>query len=324
MLGHMFVARALDTVLDRTLLGGYGRPGLAVRRRLAGWPADPPRLDGKVVAVTGATAGLGMAAAVGFARLGAHVHLVGRDAGRTQAAVAELRAQVPEASVAAARCDVSDLTSLQAFTDGWEGRLDVLVNNAGVLSPSRELTADGVELTFATNVLGPFVLIDQLAAAMPAGSRIINVSSGGMYGQRLDADLQNEDYAPVTAYARSKRAEVVLTEQWAERLRDSGVVVHAMHPGWADTPGIQGSLSTFAKVAKPILRTPEQGADTIVWLGAAPEAATVTGLFWHDRRARPTHLFGLNKESSADRDRLWEVCATLSRSVAAGPPPACR
>ncbi|MGZ6792955.1 MAG: SDR family NAD(P)-dependent oxidoreductase [Mycobacteriales bacterium] len=305
------LARALDALVDTTVVAGYGRTGLALRRRLPGWPADPPRMDGRVVVVTGATAGLGLAAAEGFARLGATVHLVGRDAARTERAVQQVREKVPGASLAAGHCDVSDLGSLHAFADGWTGPLDVLVNNAGVMVPERTLTADGLELTFATNVLGGFVLTDRLRDRV---TRVVNVASGGMYGQSLGTDLQSEHgYAPVSAYARSKRAQVVLTELWARELGGTGTVVHAMHPGWADTPGVQGSLATFAKVAAPVLRTPEEGADTVVWLGAAPEPLRTSGLFWHDRRPRPTHLLGLHRETEAERQHLWDTCVALAR-----------
>lgn len=291
--------QVVDVALDRTIVLGYSSPGIAVRRRLGAW--DPlPRLDGKTVLVTGATAGLGQAAARAMVGLGADVHILGRDARRTEAAAAELGA-TPHL------CDVSSLSSLRAFTDGWSGKVDVLVNNAGVMPPRRVLTDDGVELTFATNVIGPF----WLSLALPLdGARNIIVSSGGMYGQRLDADLQNERYAPVMAYARTKRAEVVLTEMLAERR--PATRVHAMHPGWADTPGVATSLTTFSKVTKPILRTPDQGADTIVWLAGADEPGRTTGLFWHDRRPRPTHLFGLNKETLQDRARLWDECVRIT------------
>jgi dehydrogenase/reductase SDR family protein 12 len=236
---------------------------------------------------------------------------VGRDEGRVAQALRAVAGAVPDAQLSPGLCDVSDLGSLGRFTSGWRGPLDVLVNNAGVMVPERALTADGVELTFATNVLGPFVLIDRLRGHL---TRVINVSSGGMYGQRLGSDLQNEvGYKPVTAYARTKRAQVVLTEQWAEELRGSGVVVQAMHPGWADTPGIQGSLSAFATLVGPILRSPAEGADTIVWLGGAPEVLATTGLFWHDRRPRPTHLLGLNRETGAERQALWDLCVALGR-----------
>jgi dehydrogenase/reductase SDR family protein 12 len=298
-------SRALDTLLDRTILGGYGAPGLAVRRRLPTWPADAGRMDGKVVVITGATAGLGLAAAQGYTALGATVHVVGRDEQRVARAVEGVPGAV------GGICDVSSLASLGAFTSGWTGPLDVLVNNAGVMAAERSLSADGVELTFATNVLGPFVLIDRLRQHMGAGSRIINVSSGGMYGQALGDDLQNErDYRGVAAYARTKRAEVVLTEQWAQRL--TSPVVHAMHPGWAATPGITTSMATFSTLVRPILRTPQQGADTIVWLGGSEVPLATSGLFWHDRRPRPTHLLPRTKETAEQRERLWGLCTSLA------------
>lgn len=298
----MTLAQALDTALDRTVVLSYGNTGLAVRRRLPGWPDDPPRMDGKVVVVTGATGGLGLAAAQGFAALGATVHVVGRNQSKVEQAAGAVRGSVP------GLCDVSSLSSLRAFTDGWSGPLDVLVNNAGVMPPKRTLTDDGIELTFATNVLGPFWLTRSLPLD---GSRVITVASGGMYGQRLDRDLQNADgYTPVKAYARTKRCEVVLTELFAQRMPQT--TVHAMHPGWADTPGVQESLSTFSKVTRPILRTPEQGADTIVWLGGSPVPLATSGLFWHDRRPRKTHLLGLNQETEADRHHLWSECVRLT------------
>lgn len=297
----MTLAGALDTLLDRTVALGYGNTGLAVRRRLSSWPDDSPRMDGKVVIVTGATAGIGLAAAQGFADLGATVHVVGRDEGRVAKAAATVKGSVP------GLCDVSSLASLQAFSEGWTGPLDVLVNNAGVMPPERTLTGDGIELAFATNVIGPFWLTRSLPLDR---ARVITVASGGMYGQKLDDDLQNTTYAPVKAYARTKRCEVVLTELFAERMPTT--TVHSMHPGWADTPGVKTSLSTFSKLIKPILRTPEQGADTIVWLGGSPIPLQTSGLFWHDRRPRPTHLFGANQETDADRQHLWAECVRLT------------
>jgi dehydrogenase/reductase SDR family protein 12 len=136
-----------------------------------------------------------------------------------------------------------------------------------------------------------------------------------MYTAKLDADdLQSAsgDFDGVQAYAQTKRAEVILTELWAERLRERGIVVHSMHPGWVDTPGVQESLPTFNKVMGPLLRDAAQGADTIVWLGASDKALLSTGEFWHDRRRRPTHRVPWTKESGEDRRRLWETCEQLT------------
>jgi NAD(P)-dependent dehydrogenase (short-subunit alcohol dehydrogenase family) len=217
-------------------------------------------------------------------------------------------------------CDLSSLASVREFATGFrsrEPRLDVLVNNAGVLLSERRESVDGIEMTFATNVLGPFLLTNLLIPLLEASApaRIVNVSSGGMYSQGIDVeDLQSEriDYDGPRVYARTKRAQVILTELWAERLRGTGVVVHSMHPGWADTPGVETSLPRFHRITKPFLRSPEEGADTIVWLGAAAEPGHSTGAFWHDRRRRPTHRVRKTRESPRERDLLWERCARLS------------
>ena len=153
----------------------------------------------------------------------------------------------------------------------------MLVNNAGALPSERTLSVDGIELTFATNVLGPFLLTNLLIPLLKKSTpaRIVNVSSGGMYTQRIhldDLQMAHEEFDGATAYARTKRAQVILTELWAERLQGTGVVAHAMHPGWADTPGMKSSLPRFYGATKRLLRTPQEGADTIVWLGAAARA----------------------------------------------------
>lgn len=291
----------VDTVLDRSIALGYGNVGLQVRRHLPGWPADPPRMDGAVVLITGAASGLGLASARRFAELGASVHALARDKARAAQAIGQ-----PEA------CDLSDLGAVRAFAEDFarrEPRLDVLVNNAGVMPDERTLSPDGHELMFATHVLAPLALTELLA---PTLGRVINVSSGGMYGQSLpvgDWESERTRYSPKLLYARTKREQMVITELMAERLRDRGVVVHGMHPGWVDTEGVQRWMPLFRKLTRPIIRTPDQGADTIVWLGAAPEAAQQTGLFWHDRSPRPTHYrLGASPDSDGDRQALWRYC----------------
>ncbi len=216
-------------------------------------------------------------------------------------------------------CDVSDLHDVRAFAARFtadEPRLDVLVNNAGVLPPERAVSVDGNELALATNVLGPFLvtnlLIPLLTESAPA--RVINVSSGGMYTQRIHVeDLQSTGgkFDGPTVYARTKRAQVILTELWAKRLVGTGVVVHAMHPGWADTPGVVSSLPRFHRLTVPLLRSPEQGSDTIVWLGAAAEPGESSGGFWHDRRRRPTHRVPWTRETRGSRG-LWRECERLT------------
>jgi dehydrogenase/reductase SDR family member 12 len=315
------VSAIVDTVLDRTVVGGYTNVGYRIRSR--GWNAsDLPRMDGKVVAVTGASSGLGLAAAEGYARLGATVWMIGRNRERGELVRDEIAARSGNDDIHVGVCDLSRLASIRSFAARFPSRaerLDVLVNNAGAMTQTRELSADGIELTLATNVIGPFALTSRLTELLQrsAPARIINVSSGGMYAQRIRVDdLQStrDDFDGPAVYARSKRAEVILTEIWAQRLAGSGVTVHAMHPGWADTPGIQSSLPHFYRLTRPLLRTPAEGADTIVWLGAADEPALRSGLFWHDRRPRPVHVLRRTRETAAERASLWAQCVELSRS----------
>ena len=313
------IGSLLDTILDRTVLLGYTSPGYRIRRHL--WDArDLQAMEGKTVLVTGATSGLGLAAAEGFAGLGASVRLLARDEARGERARAAVAEATGNSDVRVCACDVSDLGDVRAFAARFaaeEPRLDVLVNNAGVLPAERTLSAEGNELTLATNVLGPFLLTNLLLPLLTASApaRIVNVSSGGMYTQRIhveDLQSEGEELDGPAVYARTKRAQVILTELWARRLAGTGVVVHAMHPGWADTPGVASSLPRFRALMAPLLRSAAQGADTIVWLGAAAEPCESSGGFWHDRKRRPTHRVPWTKETPADRERLWRECERLT------------
>ncbi|MFI7679078.1 SDR family NAD(P)-dependent oxidoreductase [Actinophytocola sp. NPDC049390] len=296
------LGRWADHGLDRSVVGGYTRFGLAVRRRLPGWPADPApgALAGRTVVVTGASSGLGVATAAAFARLGAAVHLVVRDLAKGRRVADDIGGDVR-----LSRCDVSDVDDVRRFTES-AGAVDVLVHNAGVLPASRRTTPQGHEIALATHVLGPLLMTELLQPL----ERVIFVSSGGMYAQKLPLDdpgYTRGEYRGAAAYARTKRIQVALVPLLARRW--PGTTVTAMHPGWADTPGVAGSLPGFHRLTKPFLRDADQGADTTVWLGAT-RPAPASGLFWHDRRPRSPHLVPWTRHSDADSQAMLDWCAT--------------
>ena len=217
----MRAARVVDAVLEASVVGSFTRRRYAARSRLDHWtPLEELRLDGKTAIVTGATSGLGLEAAQLLARKGAHVCVVGRDADKTERA---------RAAVAGSESDLADLSSLAAtgaFAERFTAthdRLDVLVLNAGAMTHEFTLTDEGFEVTFATQVLSQFLLIRALLPVLekaPSG-RVIIVASGGMYVERVDVDaLQptEAEYDGVRAYARAKRAQVDLAEEWTRQL----------------------------------------------------------------------------------------------------------
>ncbi len=313
----------LDTVLDKTVVPGYSRIGPLVRR--AWWPADPPRdaLLGRHVVVTGGSGGLGEAAVTGLARLGAEVHLVGRKADRLHDAAVRVRDLVPGASLHEEVCDVSDLDDVRRYAGRIRdevGTLHGLVHDAGVMPPERSTSAQGHELTLATHVLGPLLLTELLRPALTASadSRVVWVSSGGMYTAPLDdsivGDLQYREgtYDGVRAYARTKRLQVVVADLLARRYREEPTTVHSMHPGWAATPGVTDSLPRFAKIAGPLLRDADEGADTMVWLVASAEAGHGTDGFWSDRRRRSSTFLPWSQDDPALERRTWDAVASLA------------
>ncbi|GAA1616106.1 hypothetical protein GCM10009742_79790 [Kribbella karoonensis] len=303
---------SLDTLLDRLVVPGYTKLGYALRSRT--WPVDDPEpqaLQGKTVIVTGARSGLGKATAAALATLGATVRLAVRDPSNATTALADL--QSTGGTFILDQCDIADLTSVRAYAATVEEPIHALIHNAGVMPPTRTESPQGHELTLATHVLGPLLLTELLKDHL---ARAIFVASGGMYTQPLPRDPEYRDspYKPAVAYARSKRIQVDLTPLMATHF--APVTIATMHPGWSDTPGLTTSLPGFARLTGPLLRTPEQGADTAVWL-AATEPPPPTGNFWHDRRIRPTHY--LDRTRSTLTETTWTYC--LEQAGVPQPPP---
>jgi len=312
---------ALTDLSDRLIvpgLIGFTKLGYLWRKRK--WKPLAMSLRGRTAVVTGATSGLGRATAQQLAALGARVVLVGRSADKAETARREIAIATGNADITVALTDLSLLSDVRKLARQLldaEPRIHILVNNAGVLQNERTTTREGNETSLATNLLAPFLLTQLLLPRLrdSAPSRIINVSSGGMYSTGVvvdDLQYEKKSWNGADAYARAKRALVILTEMWAEKLRASGVVVHAMHPGWADTPGVVTSLPTFHAVTRHLLRSSEQGADTITWLAAAPQAAQVSGWFWLDREPHTTHVLPGTEGTPEERRQLWDALTALT------------
>jgi NAD(P)-dependent dehydrogenase (short-subunit alcohol dehydrogenase family) len=303
--------RVLSRLLDPTIVASFDRTGF----RVHSLTFDPSDLDvdlgGRRCLVTGANAGLGYETALALADLGAELVLVCRNGERGEAARDQIVEQTGNRRVAVEVLDVSDLAMIRERAPklGAE-RVDVLVHNAGALASERMETAEGLERTLATHVVGPHLLTRLLRPALCASddARVVWVASGGMYTRRVELEdplWREREFDGVVAYAEAKRAQVILSKLWAEALRNTSVRVNAMHPGWADTQGVRDSLPRFYRMTRPILRTPAEGADTIVWLAAAARAAAFRGRFFLDRTPRTTHLLPFTRETDDERRELW-------------------
>lgn len=311
----------LTYLQDRLVLPGVlGFTNLGYHWHKRSWKPLAVSLRGKTAVVTGATSGLGRAAARQLADLGATLILVGRNREKAENAHRQIVADTGNEAVSIEIADLSLLAQVRRLAERLlqaDQPIHMLINNAGVLLNERTITAEGIETTLATDLLAPFLLTNLLIPRLrdSAPTRIVNVSSGGMYttGVAVD-DLQSEKnpYNGAMAYARAKRGLVILTEIWAEQLKDSGVVAHAMHPGWADTPGVETSLPGFHRLTRYVLRTAEEGADTITWLAASKEAGKTSGGFWLDRELHTKHILPGTQESPEDRKRLWNALAALA------------
>ncbi len=325
----MDLRTAVDAALELTIVGSFTKVGYAVRRRMYDW-ADPApgALDGRTVLITGPTSGLGRAAADTLAALGARMILVGRSEDKLIALRDALAAAHGTDRFPIVVADMRSLTSVRAAVArilDTEPALDVLIDNAGAIYPERTVGPDGIESTLATLVVGPFALEAGLLPLLRASAdaRVIAVTSGGQYAQSLDLDdlgSANGAFSGARAYARAKRAQVALIREWHRRLPAAGVRFQAMHPGWADTPGLSASLPGFSGLMGPLLRTPAEGIDTLIWLAAAPrDEIGPGGELFLDRRPRPFDRAPGTRLSTADRRRLWDLIVGLSGAVDPAP-----
>jgi retinol dehydrogenase 14 len=276
----------------------------------------------KICLITGATSGIGKATAMGLATLGASVVMVGRDHGRGEAALAEIKEDSGNASVDLMLADLSSQQEIRRLAHEIKEaypRLDVLINNAGLFRSQRITTVDGLETTFAVNHLAYFlltkVLLDVLKSSAP--SRIVNVSSGEQRNGTIDFDdLQGEKgYKGPKAYSQSKLATVLFTYELARRLEGTGITANCLHPGGRIPvrtnfgSGVSGVFGSMVRALRPFMTSPEKGAETSIYLASSPEVEDLSGRYFVKKaEARSSHV---SYDESTAR-RLWEVSAELT------------
>ena len=273
----------------------------------------------KTAVVTGANSGIGNGAALGLAKAGFDVTLVVRNAQRGRAAIADLERAAPDARLDLLLIDLSSQRSIREGAAAYlrnHDRLDVLVNCAGVFLPERQETEDGIERSFATNYLAYYLLTTELLPAIKraAPSRIVNVASryGGTRIRFDDLMIKTRKYTSFRAVAPTMLARVLFTQELAERLKGTGVVVNAIHPGLVRNTQLVIGVGGFLRwMTNTFGKSPEVGADTAVWLATAPEAARETGRMWFRRKPMKTPGQGSDPEA---RRRLWEESERLTRA----------
>ena len=305
-----------------TALKCFTRAGYRTGRRT--WAPMSTDMAEKHVVLTGASAGLGFETAVALLEAGATLTLVIRDPNKVASMQAALKERSGRQADRVELADLSLLSQVNALSErllSANRPIDVLINNAGALFNDYCQTSEGIETSAALLLLSPWRLteaVHPLLAHHDTPARVINVVSGGMYTQKLQCEslvMSEDDYRGSVAYARAKRALTVLTELWSAQWRDDRIVVNAMHPGWADTPGVQGALPGFRRLTHRVLRSSQEGADTIVWLARAREADKTSGQLFLDREPRTTHLRQRTLESAEERAALqpWltQIYSTL-------------
>jgi len=283
-------------------------------------------MNGKTVVITGATSGIGEAAALALAAKGARIVFVARDAAKARALQDRLTRANPDAAHDHVLGELSTLAGMRAAGEALAAkapRIDVLVNNAGAVFDHRQVTADGLEMTFAVNHMAYFVITEILRPYLDgAGARIVSTASGAhIMGKVNFDDLQlAQKYSAMGAYGTSKLLNILWTRELARRLAGTGVTANCFHPGGVNTgfgSNNKGWLQAVFNLISPFMLTPEKGADTLVWLASAPEVEGQTGGYWVKRK--------LTQPSAAARDdastaRLWAESvriAGVSETIAA-------
>jgi retinol dehydrogenase-14 len=276
-------------------------------------------MGGKTVLITGGTSGIGKAAAVALAAMEANVVVVGRNQERGEAAVDEISARSRNESVELLLADLSEQSEVRGLAQEFRerhDRIDVLINNAGLVQSKRTETPDGIETTLAINHLAPFLLTNLLLEWLEksAPSRVITVSSEAQRWGKMDfEDMQTRrKYRGFPVYGMTKLANIMFTYELAERLNGTGVTANCLHPGSVGTnfgQNNRGPMALFFRTFKPFMRSAEQGADTLIWLASSPEVDGVSGKYFSDRKEIEAKSVAYDR---AARRRLWEISEELT------------
>ena len=309
-----------SSLLDTAIVPGFSRIGFLARSRINHWDqVSSYDLSGKVVVITGPTSGLGKECVRILAPTGAQLVLVARNKEKCQDVISSIRNICTGPEPVCVVAEMGDLPSVGRAAREIAthfAQVFAIVHNAGALLNSREVSPQGIEQTVASHVLGPHLLTTVLLPNLIATQgRVVTVSSGGMYSAELPnidgkrtLEMRPDIYNGSKQYAIAKRAQVTLNEIWATKER--AVHFDSMHPGWADTPGVQESIPAFRRITKPILRSAQQGADTIAWLAAVQPIPGPSGAFWSDREVRSIHKLPMTRRSDTAQARtnLWNWC----------------
>ncbi len=317
-------SRLADSALEGTIVGSFTKIGSGARRALFDWAPAAKDMTGRTVLLTGGSSGLGKETARQLVAAGATVYLTSRTLERAQEVAAEIEAAHPDTGEAiGAQLDTGDFDSIGTLVDRLVAEavsLDVLIHNAGALTSEYRTNEQGMELTLASHLVGPYALTRRLDPLLTDGARILWMASGGLYTQGLDVDdieMSEKDYRGAIAYARAKRGQVemvrALAPEWAPRR-----IMHSMHPGWVDTDGVAQGLPGFGTVMGPLLRDVAAGADTMVWLACGGADDAEPGRFWLDRRSRSTSYLPGTGTDAAERRKLVEWLDLVTLPAMAG------
>ncbi len=284
----------------------YSAIGYYARRLL--WRSFKKDFTGQTWLVIGGSEGIGGAAARSAVAGGATVIAVGRDAAKLAAFEALLSGPGTLVKEVADFSLQSDIRAFIARLAQRAVRIDVLINNVGIQKRDQIITPEGLETSFATNILGHYLLTTGMIAhgLLSDTASVIEVSSGGMYNHAMvvkDLNITGTGYLGVRAYGLSKRAQVMLTTYWRQQYAQTGMRFYVMHPGWVDTAAVGRSMPRFRATLQSVLRQHYQGADTIVWLAATRPAQQADEAIWFDRKERPVHIYAhtpLSKATGAD------------------------